>query len=251
MAVLPHDSVVIWGQILGMENIALHIVGGESRARAEQARIAFSIGHHAEVYSDLDELLDHPPREGLLLMSDDGSPAFSSAAIDRLAARGVWLPMVVTSVEPCTERAVAAIKGGALDYFPLPLEAEFFAGRLSGLLEEAVAQASARRRMIEARGQMSRLSRREGEVLKLLSAGSSNKEIARHLDISPRTVEIHRANMMNKLGAHHAADAIRTWLDARDAVSAIPLHNPDAQEGGNLAGGVIGLAAMEDLGTIR
>lgn len=251
MAVLPQDSGVILGQILGMENIALHIVGGDSRARAEQARIAFSTGYHAEIYADLDELLNHPPRDGLLLMADDSSPAFPATTIDQLAARGVWLPMVVTSTAPSTERAVAAIKGGALDYFALPLEAEVFARRLSGLVQEAVAQASARRRMIEARGQMSRLSRREGEVLELLSAGSSNKEIARHLEISPRTVEIHRANMMNKLGAHHAADAIRTWLDARDAVSAIPLHNPDAQEGGNLAGGTIGLAAMEDLGIIR
>lgn len=228
------------GQILGMENIALHIVGGDSRARAEQASMAFAIGHHAEVYADFDELLARPPREGLLLVADDGSADFPATVIHRLAVRGVWLPIVVTSIDPSTADAVAAIKGGALDYLGLPVDPAVFARRLAGLMDEAQVQARVRRRMIEARGQMSRLSRREGEVLQLLSAGSSNKEIARHLDISPRTVEIHRANMMNKLGAHHAADAIRTWLDAREAMSAIPLGDSESREGGNVAGNAAG-----------
>jgi DNA-binding CsgD family transcriptional regulator len=58
------------------------------------------------------------------------------------------------------------------------------------------------------------LSRREREVLEWLSLGCSNKIIARELSISPRTVEIHRANMMTKLGAGHAAEAVRLWLQS-------------------------------------
>ena len=53
------------------------------------------------------------------------------------------------------------------------------------------------------------------QVLDWLAEGSSNKAIARELDISPRTVEIHRANMMNKLGARHAAEAVRLRLEAK------------------------------------
>ena len=56
------------------------------------------------------------------------------------------------------------------------------------------------------------LTRREREVLEWLSEGCSNKAIARELEISPRTVEIHRANMMDKLGATHAAEAVRLRL---------------------------------------
>jgi two-component system, LuxR family, response regulator FixJ len=56
-------------------------------------------------------------------------------------------------------------------------------------------------------------------VLELLSAGCSNKEIAQKLEISPRTVEIHRANMMTKLGAGHAADAVRVWMEADQEAS--------------------------------
>lgn len=220
-----------------MNYITLHIVGGESRSRAEQAHIAFGLGHHAEVYADLDELLARPPRDGLLLVADEGSAGFPATTITRLADRGVWLPVVVTASETngSTERAVNAIKGGAIDYFTLPLQAADISSKLPKLVQEASGQAAGRRRLIEARGQMSRLSRRESEVLELLSAGSSNKEIARHLEISPRTVEIHRANMMSKLGAHHAADAIRTWLDAGVHSVAVPLPQQDGQEGGSLA----------------
>ena len=69
--------------------------------------------------------------------------------------------------------------------------------------------------MIEARDRISKLSAREREVLDWLAEGSSNKAIARELEISPRTVEIHRANMMNKLGARHAAEAVRLRLEAK------------------------------------
>jgi DNA-binding CsgD family transcriptional regulator len=55
-------------------------------------------------------------------------------------------------------------------------------------------------------------------VLDWLTEGRSNKAIARELDISPRTVEIHRANMMHKLGANHAAEAVRVRLDAQIAI---------------------------------
>ncbi|MFZ9396883.1 MAG: response regulator transcription factor, partial [Erythrobacter sp.] len=72
-----------------------------------------------------------------------------------------------------------------------------------------------RRRMIEARQRIANLSAREREVLDWLSAGSSNKSIARELEVSPRTIEIHRANMMLKLGARHAAEAVRLKLEVR------------------------------------
>lgn len=199
-----------------MERITLHVVGGDSRARAEQARIALALGHHAEVYAELDELFERPPRDGIVLAADTDRPGAAKQIIDRMGGVGFWLPVVFTAHAPQVERVVEAIKAGALDYFELPLEMGRFARRLDAILAEAGEHAERRRREIEAQHAVRLLSRREREVLELLSAGCSNKEIARSLAISPRTVEIHRGNMMAKLGAGHAADAVRLWLDSHE-----------------------------------
>lgn len=205
-----------------MDRTTLHIICGDSRSRAEQARIVFALGHHAEVYGDLGELLDRPPRDGIVMATDDGEPGMAREVIRKLGEAGMWLPVIVVSNEPDTEQVVEAIKAGALDYLRLPLEMGSFARRLHGVLAEAGEHIRTRRREVEARRAVGLLSRREREVLELLSAGCSNKEIARRLDISPRTVEIHRGNMMTKLRAGHAADAVRLWLDAGLATQASP-----------------------------
>jgi FixJ family two-component response regulator len=197
-----------------MERTHLHILGGGSRARAEQARIAFALGHHAEVYGSLDELLERPPTEGILLASDGDTPGGVPALLARLGLAGIWLPVVMTAEDCAVDRVVDAIRSGAIDYLPLPLEMGTFARRLARILSEAGPQIERRRRELDARHQINELSRRERQVLECLASGRSNKLIARDLGISPRTVEIHRANMMTKLGAGHPADAVRLWMDA-------------------------------------
>jgi len=214
-----------------MKRTTLHIVCGDSRMRAEQARIAFALGHHAEVYADLEELLDRPPYEGIILAADDGQPRMARQLFAELGKRGIWLPVVLTAPEPGIEQVVAGIKAGALDYLQVPLNMGEFAHRLNSIMAEAGEHAARRRREVAARQSIAMLSKRESEVLELLSAGCSNKEIARRLEISPRTVEIHRGNMMAKLGAGHPADAVRLWIDAHNEVTTPPGDRYDPHEG--------------------
>lgn len=196
------------------QKLVMHIVGGDSRLRAEQARLAFSLGHHAEIYSDLAELIERPPEDGVIVACEELLDIGIDRLLDKLGAAGIWLPVIAASHAPNVDQVVHAIRSGALDYLRLPLDGEAFSRLVSHMMADAGRHAEARRRLVEARQRIDALSRREREVLDWLSDGCSNKAIARELDISPRTVEIHRANMMQKLGASHAAEAVRVRLEA-------------------------------------
>lgn len=186
-----------------------------SRQRAELARVGFGLGHRCEVYGDLSELAVHPPRDGIIIARDTAEEGGVGMILDRLGRLGIWLPLIAVDAQPRPGRIVEAIKAGSLDYLALPLDPERFTRCLMRIEKEAEQFGAARRRMIEARDRISTLSAREREVLDWLAEGSSNKAIARELDISPRTMEIHRANMMTKLGARHAAEAVRLKLEAK------------------------------------
>jgi FixJ family two-component response regulator len=136
------------------------------------------------------------------------------ALLEQLSEQGIWLPVVAASYSTDVHDAVAAIRGGAFDYLCLPLTAEALGRLVDHAMVEAARHIGARRRLVDARQRIGALSKREREVLDWLSEGCSNKAIARTLEISPRTVEIHRANMMDKLGASHAAEAVRLRLEA-------------------------------------
>ena len=111
--------------------------------------------------------------------------------------------------------AVTAVKGGAFDALELPVTG----ARLQAMIDAAFAELARRQadgvQTAEARTRMARLTPREREVLAALMQGGTNKTIAQRLDLSPRTVEIHRANLMERLGAQSLSDALRiAWAAA-------------------------------------
>ena len=126
-------------------------------------------------------------------------------------------PIFMISGQGDIAMAVTAIKNGALDFIEKPFRGSEIVGRL----DEAIA-AYARRQAQSASSKVGSLhfpgreplTRREREVLEQFTSGASNKEAGRHLGISPRTIEDHRANIMKKLGARNAADLIRIVMTA-------------------------------------
>ena len=196
------------------DRVTLHILDTDSARRAQLARLAFAAGHHAEIYANAEELLAHAPSSGLVLAHDEPVGVGVPALIGGMMRAGHWLPVIAISERPDTIAVVNAIKAGALDYLTLPEEIAPLNAAIARASKEADTHRAQRARAAEARQRISRLSQREREVLDRLADGCSNKAIARDLDISPRTVEIHRMKMMGKLGARHAAEAVRLRIEA-------------------------------------
>ena len=191
----------------------LHILAASSRTRAELARIGFQLGYHAEVYADTGEIAAAAPRDGIVIVEDQGD-GLIRALFDTIARSGIWLPVVALGENPRASRVVEAMREGVLDYISLPVQVERLTASLRRIAREAEGYARERLRQVQASNRLATLSPREREVLDRLADGMSNKLIARELDISPRTVEIHRANMMNKLAVEHSAAAIRLRIEA-------------------------------------
>jgi len=115
--------------------------------------------------------------------------------------------------------AVRAMKAGAVDFLEKPFEEE----RLLGSVRRAISAGAARQDQAKAVEEVSRriaqLTGREREVLSLVVAGRANKEIARALNISPRTVEIHRAHVMEKMEAESLAELVRLTMRIADTTN--------------------------------
>jgi two-component system response regulator FixJ len=139
--------------------------------------------------------LHMPGKSGLELLESE------LAEIDRFA-------VVMITGAGRIDTAVRTIRAGALDFIEKPFAGDELLARLDALDADLQATLGAKRTAIEARALVEALSAREREVLVRLVGGASNKWIARDLDISPRTVEMHRARMLQRLGVGTTADAV-------------------------------------------
>ena len=122
-------------------------------------------------------------------------------------------PVFMLADYPQLEAAVTAMKLGASDVISKPVDTEHFLTVIRDALRRDVHLGAMQggRRPVEVRG-FSQLTPREREVLQLITNGQSNKEAGRELGISPRTIEVHRARVMEKLGARNTADLMRIVL---------------------------------------
>ena len=188
---------------------AIYIVDDDPAVR-DALSVVFSMeGFVVETFSDGDTFIDSASKTyPACVMLDVHMPGRSGIEILKaLNADNYPAPIFIISGQGDIPMAVEAIRNGAFDFIEKPFTADTVVERVNeGIL--AMSQRGADQPgTFEGADQ---LTRREREVLDAITGGASNKEAGRQLGISPRTVEVHRARIMEKLGARNAADLVRT-----------------------------------------
>ena len=177
-------------------------------------------GYHVTGYGDGQSLLNAARnRVPSCILLDVHMPGRSGLDIlKELNAQDYDAPIFIISGQGDIPMAVDAIKNGALDFIEKPFDADTVVSRV----REAIEAWGRRKESGESSDLLAlsfpgrdALTPREREVLAQIAAGSSNKEAGRHLGISPRTIEVHRARIMEKLGAKNAADLVRIVMSER------------------------------------
>jgi two-component system, LuxR family, response regulator FixJ len=200
----------------GTDDETVHVIDDDEAVRRSLALLLFSAGYAVETYASAESFLDALPQTmGGCIVVDVRMPEMDGLQLqEHLASHAVHLPVVVVTGHADIALAVRAMKAGARDFIEKPYTNERMIEAVTAALASGRLDLTRARRASEARVRVARLSAREQDVLRELVAGRPNKLIAHALNISPRTVEIHRANMMEKLGVRSLSEAVRTFIAA-------------------------------------
>jgi two-component system, LuxR family, response regulator FixJ len=190
----------------------VYVIDGESRRRAAINFCLLGSTFHIEPLENAAELIGHWPSAGLLLVHDD--PQTITELLAHMTSTGDWLPIICFSENPEPRQVAQAMLAGASNYIAWPFASEEFAEAADVAMAQASSIGGLRIREAKARSKVNRLTRREKEVLAGVACGLPNRLIGERLAISPRTVEIHRANMITKLGLNHTCEAIRIAIES-------------------------------------
>ena len=189
----------------------LHLVDDDEAIRHSASFMLRHAGFLVKTYKDGVTFLEdvqHAERGCILL--DVRMPIMDGLAVQAvLRERGIDMPVIILTGHGDVELAVKAMKAGAVDFVQKPYEKQALLASINAAFSLLSDQSSQDARAREAVARLASLTPREREVLERLVEGMTNKAIANDLDISARTVEIHRANLMDKLQADSLSAALK------------------------------------------
>lgn len=191
----------------------IHLVDDDDAVRASLALLIGTVGLRVQSWADPLEFLAGFDREGIgALLLDVRMPGMSGLALlGELIHQGVDHPVILLTGHGTVDMCRRAFKAGAAEFLEKPVDDEVLLDALQTAVRRHTRARQERQTDQAARQHFSQLSPREREVLALVADGLTNKEIARRLALSPRTVETHRANLFDKLEAPNLAQLVRRY----------------------------------------
>ncbi|MGN6057695.1 MAG: response regulator FixJ [Sphingomicrobium sp.] len=196
----------------------VHLVDDDEAIRRSVGFMLKTSGYHVRTYESGVELLKGAPHlEPGCILLDIRMPGMDGLEVQAaLRDKGVTLPVIIMTGHGDVSLAVQAMKAGSVDFIEKPFEKAVLLSAIEHGIERMRKSAANHDRADEAAVRLQALTPREREVLDGLAKGLPNKTIAYDLGISPRTVEIHRANVMSKLGVRSLSEALRIAFAAQE-----------------------------------
>ena len=194
-----------------MTNRTVFLVDDDEAIRHSASFMLRHAGYTVKTYPDGLAFLDNVSSEqdGCILL-DVRMPGMDGLAVQSaLNHRGINMPVIILTGHGDVPVAVEAMKGGAVEFLEKPYEKQALVGAIDNAFNLLDNQMADDKRSREAKARLTELTPRERQVLECLVDGLTNKGVAQALSISPRTVEIHRAHLMEKLQADSLSSALR------------------------------------------
>lgn len=187
------------------------VVDDDEQIRSALAGLVRSAGYRVAVYADAIELLAEELPDGLrCLVADVRLPLVSGLDLQReLAKRGERIPILFITGHGDIPMSVRAMKAGAVDFLPKPFRDQDILESIASALAKDRQLKEQEDELVSLRRRFELLTRREREVLQLVTAGLLNKQVASELALSEITVKLHRGSAMRKMQARTLAQVVR------------------------------------------
>ncbi|MEY4249802.1 MAG: hypothetical protein RJA87_1435 [Pseudomonadota bacterium] len=195
----------------------VHLIDSRKSESLAISALMEAFGYQVKTYPDVSALLSDisTPVKGCALLDGNGEQSDAMEAFQAIASQRPDLPIIMMSADGNIDKAVRFLKAGAYDFIEKPFDPDHLLTSMSNAFQSQQKNQTEADYQIHALSLLKRLTPREGEILRFLMLGESTKSIARHLEISPRTIDVHRGHIMEKLEARSVTDAIRTAMVGR------------------------------------
>lgn len=196
------------------ESATIFIVDDDEAIRDSLGLLLEASGYRSVAFASGEEFLEVLERDAAgCVLVDVRMPGLGGLEVQQeLQRRGSAVPAIIMTGHGDVPLAVKAMRAGAADFIEKPFSEETILASIARALKAGAAHRQENARNAQIVAQADQLTAREREVLTELVAGHANKVIAHHLSISPRTVEIHRARVMEKMRARNLSDLVRMAL---------------------------------------
>jgi two-component system response regulator FixJ len=199
-----------------MPNNTVVVVDDDADVRDSLQALLKSAGYKARLFDSAKALLDEfRSEEAGCIIADIRMPDMDGLTLQaELTVRKNQLPVIIITGHGDVPLAVKAMKAGALDFIEKPFDDERLLDSVRRALDRTREERNQAAHAQAVTERLAALTPREMDVLKLLIAGHPNKVVAHELSISPRTVEVHRGHLMEKMEARSLSDLVRMALSA-------------------------------------